>query len=172
MRPNEGEKTSSISSPVSIVRPPAQEMGELSRLFTTIVESLPYYNDVAKRSEVAKYSVDLLRNSISADPDSVLAAKLGPTLAGFCFSQRDDGLIWLAWFGVVPPFRRQGIGMALLATLEERAVRAGSHKIWCDCRTTNVASRSILAHAGYVELCTATNHWYGQDFVLWERFIG
>lgn len=149
----------------------AEEAEELSRMFRQIVSGLPYYNEIAKSAEIAKYSPELLRASVSERPDSVLIARDGPKLAGFCFSEDDDGTVWLAWFGVHPSYRRQGIGRALLQKLEEVTRNRNLHKIWCDCRTENEASKAVLSLHGYVELCTVRNHWYGQDFILWEKSV-
>lgn len=145
------------------------EAGVINQLFCEIVENLTYYNQVAKSSEIAKYSIEALRESALNDPDSVLVAKVGNQVVGFCFSNSDDGLVWLAWFGVHSSFRRQGIGSVLLEKLEESVRNGRSHKIWCDCRTENEGSKVTLSKHGYVELCTVRNHWYGQDFILWEK---
>src|SRR6185437_6214526 len=110
---------------------------EVSTLFRSVVTTLPYYNHVAKQSELAKYTPDLLRRSIDTEPDSVLVAQTNAEIIGFCLSRSDDGLIWLAWFGVHPAHRRKGIGSALLGKLEETVRNGRSHKIWCDCRTEN-----------------------------------
>lgn len=143
----------------------------VSKLFTEIVRDLPYYNSTAKESEIKKYSPELLRIAVKQEPESILVAKVNGVLAGFCFSENDDGLIWLAWFAVHPSFRKQGIGLALLRRLEEKARKEMCHKIWCDCRTENQASKVVLSKQGYLELCTVRNHWYGQDFVLWEKLV-
>jgi RimJ/RimL family protein N-acetyltransferase len=143
----------------------------VSLLFTQIVEALPYYNATAKSSEIKKYSAELLRCSVLDEPESVLVAKRDGELAGFCISENDDGLIWLAWFAVHPSFRKQGTGLALLTRLEDHARNQKSHKIWCDCRTENKASQLALSKQGYTQLCIVRNHWYGQDFILWEKLV-
>jgi ribosomal protein S18 acetylase RimI-like enzyme len=143
----------------------------LSLLFKEVVAALPYYNEIAKKSEMAKYSPELLLESITDDPDSVLVAKIEGKLAGFCLSRDDDGLIWLSWFGVHDSYRRRGIGSALLQKLEDTVRNRKSHKIWCDCRTENSASKVVLKNCGYRQICTVQNHWYGQDFILWEKFV-
>jgi ribosomal protein S18 acetylase RimI-like enzyme len=150
----------------------SEQAEDLSAMFGEIVVSLPYYNEVAKTAEIAKYAPALLRESVLKHPDSVLVAKNGREIVGFCFSEDDDGLVWLAWFGVHHSYRRRGIGVALLRKLEEVARDRRSHKIWCDCRTENEASKLVLSTYGYVELCTVRNHWYGQDFILWEKLVG
>jgi len=158
-----------VAPVVSRMQP--EEAEPVNQLFCEIVEKLPYYNELAKSSEIAKYSVEALRASSSNDPDSVLVAKVGDQVIGFCFSNSDDGLVWLAWFGVHSSFERQGVGSVLLEKLEETVRNGRSHKIWCDCRTENEASKSTLSKHGYLQICTVRNHWYGQDFILWEKLV-
>ena len=124
----------------------------------------------AQQREIEKYTPDRLREVIEDDPDSVLiATATDGAIIGFCISTVDDGLIWLAWFGVDPQARRTGVGRALLDALQ-RTVRArGAHKTWCDCRTTNAVSATLLMSAGFTRICTLKNHWYGHDFLLLER---
>lgn len=145
------------------------EAEQLSAVFALVVKGLPYYNEAAVRSELNKYSPSMLCSSISHDPDSVLVAKERGEILGFCLSHYDDGLIWLAWFGVHPSHRRKGIGSALLQKLENTVGERHAHKIWCDSRTENEASELVLTNQGYRQLCTVRNHWYGQDFILWEK---
>lgn len=156
---------------IAISCPHNEGIAEVSALFATTVLSLPYYNQEARSSEVSKYSSSRLEQMIAADADSVQVAVVNTRIVGFCFSTIDDGLIWLSWFGVMSGYRQRGIGTALLSALDGRAKRAGAHKIWCDCRPNNVASRVTLAGSGYREICTLVNHWYGQDFLLWERSV-
>lgn len=159
------------SLPLMIGSMTDNEAEALSLLFRDIVTSLPYYNEVAKKSEIAKYSSTSLCAAVLENPNSVLVARDGGEIAGFCFSKDDDGIIWLSWFGVHSSYRRRGIGLALLRKLEEIAKDEHIHKIWCDCRTENEASKAVLSSFGYVELVTVRNHWYGQDFILWEKLV-
>ena len=161
-----------VNFPLMIERMKYDDAEPLSLLFAQVVLALPYYNELAKRSEIEKYSIALLRESIASDPDSVLVAKSVREIIGFCISRYDDGLIWLSWFGVHPLYRRRGIGSALLDKLEDSVLNGRSHKIWCDCRTDNQASKLVLTNRGYSQLCTVRNHWYGQDFILWEKLVG
>jgi ribosomal protein S18 acetylase RimI-like enzyme len=149
----------------------AEEADALSRLFSDVLAALPYYNDTAKRSELKKYAAESLRCVAAIDPGRILVAKLSGEIVGFCFSKYDDDLIWIDWFGVHPAHRRSGIASALLEELEQAAAKAGVHKIWCDCRTENDPSKVILIYRKYSPICTIKKHWYGQDFILWEKLV-
>jgi hypothetical protein len=156
---------------VLICRMKSAEAQAASDLFREVLLELPYYNKRAKETELARYSADFLRQSITSDRDSVLLAKAGGVPVGFCFSRDDDGVVWLSWFGVRSSFRHCGVGTALLIALERSVATGRSHKIWCDCRTENCESISVLTANKYVQLCTVREHWYGQDFILWEKFV-
>jgi ribosomal protein S18 acetylase RimI-like enzyme len=155
--------------PVVVDRMRPDEAIVTAELFTEVVTALPYYNQAAKASELAKYSPSSLLDSLLNDPDSILIARTSDKVVGFCFNHNDDGVIWLSWFGVHPDYRGMGVGSALLRKLEETVSNGRSHKIWCDCRTENEGSKYVLSKEGYTELCTVLNHWYGQDFILWQK---
>ena len=156
----------------TVTRMAPEEAEAVSRVIELVVSGLRYYNDIAKKSEIEKYSAKLLRESIVNDPDSVLVARADGKAVGFCISRYDDSLIWLSWFGVHPEYRRNRLATAILDAFEESVRNGRSHKIWCDCRTENTPSKVILAARGYLPLCTIRNHWYGQDFILWEKLVG
>lgn len=160
---------SGVVSPVNISRP--GEIEAVAAMFREVLEELPYYNAQAKAGELEKYSADKLRASALADRASILVARVDQELAGFAFNHEDDETLWLSWFGVASRHRGRGIGHTLLRALDARTESAGYHKIWCDSRTTNEKSKSILTLHGYVQLCTLRDHWYRQDFILWEKRV-
>jgi ribosomal protein S18 acetylase RimI-like enzyme len=165
-------RSASVSSAVHVNSMAGNEADELSALFTSVLNSLPYYNSAAKSGEQAKHTSDALRRAAAVDPEAVLLARIAGRLAGFCFSNGDDRTVWLSWFGVHPDCRKSGVGTALLERLEIRAHNLRSHKIWCDSRTDNEPSARLLRHQGYSQVCTLKRHWYGQDFFIWEKFVG
>jgi ribosomal protein S18 acetylase RimI-like enzyme len=144
----------------------------LSAFFAKILLDLPYYNERAQAAEREKYSTNGLRKLIRRDPGSILVAKTRSRLVGYCFSSHDDSLVWMAWIAVHPDCRRTKIASTLIQALEARARRLGSHKIWCDCRTENEVSKSMLLHNQFRQICVVRNHWFEQDFILWEKSIG
>lgn len=146
------------------------EIDALATLMRETVAAIPYYNDQAKRAEFARYSADALRVLAAAHPDDILVARDDTGLIGFCVSRFDDGTIWLSWFGTAAHARGRGVGAALLNALAATLPARGAHKIWCDSRTDNVESRATLERAGFQRVATLANHWYHQDYYLWEWF--
>ncbi len=146
------------------------EIDALAVLMRKTIADVPYYNDQAKRAEFAKYDTEALRAITASDPRAVLVARDEHGLIGFCVSRFDDATIWLSWFGTAAHARGRGIGGALLSALAATLPSRGAHKIWCDCRTDNVESISALERAGFQRIATLANHWYHQDYFLWEYY--
>jgi len=148
----------------------SHEIDALARLMRDTIEPLAYYNERARRAELAKYTADGLRALAAADPQAVLVARDGTAMVGFCVSRFDDGTIWLLWFGTAVHARGRGVGAALLAALAATLPSRQAHKVWCDSRTDNVESKSVLERAGFRRIATLTDHWFGQDYFLWEWY--
>ncbi len=156
-----------------VIRPmKAAEAANVAALFRKIVSTLDYYNRDARTNEIKRYTVQNLKRKISEDKYSVLVASEDTELVGFCFSRWDDHTIWLEWFGVITTVRRKGIGRLILRALESTLHKRRAHKIWCDCRTTNLKSKKLLASSGYKMIGVVRKHWYRQDFILWHKFLG
>ncbi|MEO6316381.1 MAG: GNAT family N-acetyltransferase [Chitinophagaceae bacterium] len=149
-----------------------QDAEQLAAVLTTLINDIPHYNALAKQHETSRYSPAALLTKINDDRYAVIIAHMGDAIVGFCLSRFDDYTIWLEWFGVIAANRGKGITRQLLNKLEESVAERSCHKIWCDCRTTNQAAIHLLTGAGYAQLATIRNHWYGQDFILWEKFTG
>lgn len=145
-------------------------MDAVATLMRDTIRPLACYNELARRAELAKYTADGLRSLVAGDPQAVLVARDGTGLIGFCVSRYDDGTIWLSWFGTAARARGQGVGTSLLAALASTLLSRHAHKIWCDSRVDNAESNSVLGRAGFRRIATLTNHWYGQDYYLWEWY--
>lgn len=148
------------------------ELVEIANLFSRILSSLPYYNSLAKENELTKYTSEKLAEKQMQDKYSALVAlSKSERIVGFCFSHFDDFTIWLDWFGVEPSKRNKGVGTAIMRALLETATERHAHKIWCDTRSSNEPSKALLRKLGFKEIAEVKNHWYRQDFILWERFV-
>jgi ribosomal protein S18 acetylase RimI-like enzyme len=146
------------------------EIGALVGLMHSTIAPLSYYNESAIRAELAKYTPDELRSRVAGDPSAALVARNGDALVGYCVSRFDNGTIYLDWYATDPEARGRGrgIGISLLAALAETLPSRRAHKIWCDSRTDNKESNSVLERFGFRRITTLVNHWYGQDYFLWE----
>jgi len=148
------------------------EFGQIASMFSRILSNLPYYNSLAKENERVKYTSEKLAEKQTLDKFSILVAlNKSERIVGFCFSHFDDFTIWLDWFGVEPSEREKGVGTAMVQTLLETATERHAHKIWCDTRSSNEPSKSLMRKLGFKEIAEVKNHWYRQDFILWERFV-
>ena len=134
------------------------------------IQPLAIYNERAIRAELAKYTPETLRALDARDKHALIVARDDVGLTGFCVSRFDDGTVWLSWFGTATRARDRGVGAALLAALAGTLRARDAHKIWCDSRVDNVESKSVLERAGYRRITTLVNHWYGQDYFLWEYY--
>lgn len=146
------------------------EAAAASRLMRKVIKSLP----ISPREcygELAKYTAACLRRMIKRDAHAVVVAVEDERIVGFCVSRPDDGLLLLEWYGVHPERRGLGIGRLLLEHLLGTAGRRGCHKLWCDSNTNNRASHRLLSSLGFEPFATVKNHWYGEDFILWERQV-
>ncbi len=153
-------------------RPKESELPIVRKVFLDVIRDIPYYSALAKKDESRKYTVSKLATKLRKDRYSIVCALNGADdIIGFLFNHFDDYTIWLDWFGVSQNERNEGTGMLLLKELIETARQRGCHKIWCDCRTTNEPSKAILDKAGFRRIAEIKNHWYRQDFILWERFV-
>lgn len=160
-----------MNTTISVAPAGVDDAEAMSHLMRSIIEPLPYYNAIAKQTEIAKYSPEALREAIEEESQLILAAKADDAVIGFCIGAFDSGTIWLSWYGVSSAWQGHGVGKMLLESLIATTRHLGIHKIWCDCRTENQHSRDILQKAGFQEICTIENHWYGQDFVLLQMFL-
>lgn len=155
---------------VNIDRMPAHAAEQISSLMNEVIQSLPYYNERARREETAKYTASHLVSYVSDDPDAVLVAWQEATPIGFCVSRYDDGVVWLSWFGVAASARGLGVGTRMVRALLQTLASRGAHKLWCDTRTDNKGSQIVLERMGFARIARLDNHWYGQDFFLWEKY--
>lgn len=144
------------------------EFAALAALMRETIGPLGYYNERARLAELKKYSAETLRALAAADPRAVIVARDELGLTGFCVSSCDGGIVSLAWYGTATRARGRGVGAALLAALAATLSDRDGHKLWCDSRTDNKESNSVLERAGYKRVATLSNHWFGQDYFLWE----
>jgi RimJ/RimL family protein N-acetyltransferase len=137
-------------------------------LLVRVVTDLDIYSEAARASEIAQYDETYLAEIVVSGIVLVAEDEIGP--CGFCFGYDDDALIWLSWFIVSPEHRGGGLGTSLIRAFLRRA-STRTHKVWCDTRSNNEVSKSILRKCHFEELITIDRHWYDQSFTIWQKIV-
>lgn len=140
-------------------------------LLETAISTSPHYNAVAKLEEIAAHTPAKLQAQLEVDALSAIGLFEGDQLAGMVVSSVDAGLLWLGWIVVGEAWRGRGLSHVLMRAFEAGVAQRGAHKIWCDSRIGNTASKHLLEQYGYVVAVTLERHWYGLDYYLWEKRI-
>ncbi len=81
------------------------------------------------------------------------------------------GVAQCDWCIVHPDYQHKGVGHALLNALYEECKKQGCHKIETDSRINNKAGIDIIKSTGWQKAAMLKNHWFGQDYFLWEKFL-
>jgi ribosomal protein S18 acetylase RimI-like enzyme len=147
------------------------DISAVIKLFRSVVAPLEIYSQSARDGEIAKFSNEELQRRISDDPKAVALALVEDSPVGFSITDDQHGPIWVEWYGVDPNIRGSGIGRALIHSLIAEAPARNATKLWCDTRVNNTASIALFESVGFKKLCELKNHWYEQDFFLWERNV-
>jgi ribosomal-protein-alanine N-acetyltransferase len=132
---------------------------------------------LAEAGEIAALSRDLIEQGLrwSWTPERVaasirdrnahvLVARMGgDQTAGFAIMRYGDDDARLDLFGVVPRFRRMGIGQQLLAWLEKCAVVAGIGEIRLEVRANNEGAQVFYQRMGYRKLAHLSGYYQGRE---------
>src|SRR5438876_808426 len=112
-----------------------KDIPHLSRIYKEIIRANPYYSDLAKKSELERFSPKTLRKELADKENLYILAWDKNKVAGAINGYYEAGMFWIDWLVVQPNIRRTGIGLALMSFLESKLTKAGIHKMWCDSRT-------------------------------------
>lgn len=148
-----------------------EDISKFSKLAREIILELPYYCPEAKKSQIKFFQKSILKKEIKDKNNIFLLARIKKEIVGFCYGYYDCGTFWIEWIGVKPKFRRKNIAKELLKFLERDVKKKRVHKIWGDSRDTNAVSINFLKDFGFKKIARIENHWYHQDFILWEKFL-
>lgn len=159
------------NGPVSIRFATAADAAAFSAAFRAVMQPLTLYNDWAKRVEFETYAEANVPALLAADPKSILLACAGGDIAGLLVTRPDDGPLWLSWFGVLPSYRGRGLADQLFARAIHEAKARGIGKIWCDTRVGNIYAIATMKRHGFTQRCRLDHHWFGLDFLIWEKFL-
>ena len=144
---------------------------KLSKFIQTVIKKSPYYSKWAKKEELKRFSPASLKKEFKNKDNLYMTTLKKGEMVGVVNGYYDAGMFWVDWLVVDPDCRRKGIGRELMERLEKKLKQKDVHKIWCDSRTSNLESKSLLVNLGCNRITTIKNHWYKQDFILWQKLI-
>ena len=131
-----------------------READELARLSQRLIEyGLPWWCWTPKRMLGAIKHADTV----------ALIAERETRILGFALMRFGEETAHLNLLAVKPAYRRQGIGRALVAWLEESCSVAGVLEILLEVRAQNQAARRFYRELGYTELGRVDNYYCGQE---------
>ena len=93
------------------------------------------YKDIARKMKV--------------NPELFLVAELNGCVVGTIMGGYDGHRGWINYLAVTPTYQDQGIGRALMETLEAKLLALGCPKINLQVRSTNTAVIQFYGHLGY-----------------------
>lgn len=104
--------------------------------------------------------------SIRAPDVNVLVASVNGNIAGFAIMRYGNDYAHLDLLGVVPPYRRAGVGRRLLEWLEKCAVVAGIFSVTLEVREKNKEARLFYERMGYRPLAHLPGYYHGVESAL------
>jgi len=159
----------SIIMKISVFRDKSTK--QISNFVQGIVNKTFYYSKSARSKEIKKFSPLAVKKDLKDKNKLFLIAKDDNRIAGVLNGYYEAGMFWIDWIVVGSSFRRNGVAKSLMNYLEKKLKREKIHKIWCDCRTTNKESISLLKKLKFKKIAKIKRHWYKQDFYLWQKYL-
>jgi ribosomal protein S18 acetylase RimI-like enzyme len=83
----------------------------------------------------------------------------------------EDGVAVLGFFGVKPLHRRKGVGFSLLSRFVDEAKKRKAHKVWLLTAPSLQSAIRLYVKAGFVPEGYLRKHSYGQDLILYSKFL-
>jgi ribosomal protein S18 acetylase RimI-like enzyme len=106
-----------------------------------------------------EYRERAVRNLIEDEDTNVAVARRSDELLGFAAMNYKGFEAHLILFAVVPYFRRQGVGRALIKWHIETAEVAGAQLVYVELRRANIAARAFYQSLGFA-LMERLDHYY------------
>ncbi|EQD42777.1 GCN5-related N-acetyltransferase [mine drainage metagenome] len=73
------------------------------------------------------------------------------------------------WILVDGLHKRHQIGSRVTRFAERQAKRMGARKVWSDSRASNYQALGLEKGMRFRRIGTLKRHWFGQDYILWEK---
>lgn len=130
-----------------------------------------HYSSVARQTYSSHVSLAYMLGIVKGGGFAVLALK-GAELVGCLwtsFDSADRSIMTFEWVLVNKRYKKQGIAKRMHNFAEKLAVSHGVRKIWGDSRASNYQAIALEANFGARRIGKLEKHWFGQDYILWEK---
>jgi ribosomal protein S18 acetylase RimI-like enzyme len=111
-------------------------------------ETLYEIDHACYEPEIA-YSRRELRRYLRFPGAECVVAEADETISGFCISVREDDLGYIITMDVMEPFRRKGLGTALLKEVESRLAAKRVQAVFLETATDNQSGIAFWSRHGY-----------------------
>jgi len=127
-------------------------------------------------NELEELKEPIMKNTfkrIIKEPDRIiLAAEENREIVGVAFGRTSKGGVsWLGFIGVTSSYRSKGIGKALLQRYLEESKRQGSHKVSLNTAPQLKPAIRLYAAMGFLPEGLYRRHVYGQDLIIYSKFL-
>jgi len=140
------------------------------RLMEAIATST-HYGEEFKAYEKARLTKDFLAGLIALDPYHVLIIEHEAKPGAFMLSGPELGTLWLYWSYVFPEARKSRLGFAGIGYFLRQWDNGRFHKVATYTKAGNDAAAALMLRYGFKHTTTLEKHIFGEDFLLYERFL-
>jgi ribosomal protein S18 acetylase RimI-like enzyme len=115
---------------------------------------------------------DALETAIEGKNTIVLVAEDAKSIVGFAQGRvNKGGTSWLAYMGVIPAYRRRGIGRELTKSFLTESRSRGAHKVSLYTAKELKPAINLYIGLGFVRKGTTRRHNYGVDLIEYSRSL-
>jgi ribosomal protein S18 acetylase RimI-like enzyme len=112
------------------------------------------------------------RNQLQSTDTLVLVAEEDSGLIGVAMGRvGEEGVSMLNFLGVKPKNRGKGVAAQLLDRFIEEAGKRKAHKVWLYTAPSLQPAIRLYIKAGFVPEGYLKNHSYGQDLIIYSKFL-
>jgi ribosomal-protein-alanine N-acetyltransferase len=121
-------------------------------------------------SATLPWSREVFAHELGVPFSSALVAEAGGAVVGYVVWWRVADEMHLLTLAVEPPFRRSGIGRALLTAVVEDGRRAGAERVALEVAAENAAGLALYEAAGFTAVGRRRDYYgVGRDAILMSR---
>ncbi|WP_116653899.1 GNAT family N-acetyltransferase [Pelagibacterium sediminicola] len=145
------------------------DIGLVHRELMDLIDSMPFYSDLFKAHEKARFTRTFLRTLIAVDPWHVLLLEMEGEVGGFLISGPDCGTIFQYWSAIFPKFRKTPLGRFGMEAFIEHWDNSRFHKASTYVRPDNRPALALLRRYKYEQVALLEQHIFGEDYLIMER---